>query len=771
MVLFMNINLREEETNNYISLYRNYLEDVQRLNLKVTDVLNEIMEQSKYDKLQNLISNIIDAYTETIVNNIETSVFPTWEESEGSLRACLRTYRAGDAADEVCAQIEQQMNDLMIDTLKIDKGELIITERPVVSEDGLERLEDICKNAQTEISDLKSEYIAQVVSKTDENDIYGTLKPLIEGVSTNMESFFRASLRSFNQLHEFVQGISLQLHNIAEENGVVTGSGKAINKGLANGISSIANTMADKANAKSLSEFKKVTELLYNTINSETGNKKKKLTYNLLAQIMPIYHRFYEQYGNILKDKFSTQDEREEFVKREYIQVTRERNNDQYFEGEEVWTFKSHAHHTYTVFDRVADMIKNIASACESGNADDINLLYGAYVLFTPILEGHIDEEDGKDYAKFSKWASEEIMKILGVEAKATDSSSENVDEDIDFTGDNFTDENIRLFVMVVEKIVDQVGADDLNKSVDKHYTSLTNSRNGYSKKAKAGATKTHNIDDNTYGRYTVTNKSIQIMEPLCEQANSILEAIDKFYKEKFDALGSGFDKANTAIHAVSSFISLWGLGTWNLSKLFSSDDSDKSIMEKIQLGGLALSSCTTAGKVIMGGAHMVKILDLAMPYMKKSRMLVKLSEKVWNLTRQDIQIPYVQRMMDQYVMEHYEIKYEMNKGQSPMFEYYHNVATKMEDNHQRRAFENAVFSAETVLTPQNYTINETDPMKNRAICYGVFLNLIRSGLCSKKDIESGTSNEIVDKLYDTYLSKENIMPRVDIDPGKRRIG
>ena len=155
------------------------------------DVLNAVMQQSKYDKLQHRISGIIDAYMETIVNNIETGVFQTWQESEGSLRSCLRTYRAGDAADEVCAQIEQQMEDLMQDILKIEKADLIVTERPVVSEDGLEQLEDICRTAQTEIQNLKTEYASQVSSKELDNDIYGTLRPLIEGVATNMEAFLR----------------------------------------------------------------------------------------------------------------------------------------------------------------------------------------------------------------------------------------------------------------------------------------------------------------------------------------------------------------------------------------------------------------------------------------------------------------------------------------------------------------------------------------------------------------------------------------------------
>ena len=225
--------------------------------------------------------------------------------------------------------------------------------------------------------------------------------------------------------------------------------------------------------------------------------------------------------------------------------------------------------------------------------------------------------------------------------------------------------------------------------------------------------------------------------------------------------------EASKIIHELSSFIGLWGLSTWNLSKMFSENDSDKSILEKVQIGGLALSSCTTAGKIIMGGAQMIKIVDWVMPHIKKSKTLVKLSEKVWKLTRDDIQIPYVQKMMDQYIMEHYEIKYGMNKGQNPMFEYYHCVAINIEDENQRRAFENAIFSAENVLARSNCIIKENDLKKKRAICCGVFLNFVRSGLCSKQNIESGTANEIVDKLYQVYIEKEDILPRVDISPEK----
>lgn len=764
----MNINLREDETNLYVSFYQDYLEEVQCLNKKVTDVLNKVMQESKYDKLQQRISKIIDTYTETIVNNIGNGVFAKWVESTSSLRLCLKTYRAGDEADEVCAQIEQNMGDLIQNILKIEKAELIITERPIVSEEGLEQLEYVCQNAQTEIQDIKSNYISKVESKSEENEIYGTLKPLFENIAVNMEAFFKTSLNSFVELHDFVREIAVQLYSIADENVVATNTESGINKKLASRLSAIASTMNNASESLSVDKFKELTNLLYNTIYEEATRKKKKLSYESIALIMPIYHKFYSEYGNILKDKFDSFDEKEKFIKQEYFDVTRERENEQYFDGEEIKTFKSNACYTYTVFDRVADMERNIANSCKDGSANDINLLYGAYVLFTPIIEGHINEEDSKEYSKFSKWAANEILSILGMEINNSESDDGNVQE-IEFNGENFNDENIKLFVNVVEQIVNQAGVDELSSWVDKHYSMLVSSRKIYSRKAKCSSASEYNINPDVYGRYTVTRKSIQMMAPVCKQANIILDPIDKFYKEKFESLGNGFVKANATIHTLSSFLSLWGFGALNLSGLlFSTTDQDSPILTRIKLGGLSLTSCTAAGKIINGGACMLKIIDWAMPHIKKSKILVKLSEKVWDLTRQDIQIPYVQKMMDQYIMEHYELEYGMNKGQSPYFEYYHNVATEIKDNHQRRTFENSVFAADTILIPQNYTINEVNPKKYREICCGIFLNLVRSGMCNKQDIESKTANDIVDKLYNIYVSKENVIPRVDISPDKR---
>ena len=56
----MNINLREDAEREYISLYRNYLEDVQMLNKRVISVFDGVITMSKYDKLQEQIFKMID---------------------------------------------------------------------------------------------------------------------------------------------------------------------------------------------------------------------------------------------------------------------------------------------------------------------------------------------------------------------------------------------------------------------------------------------------------------------------------------------------------------------------------------------------------------------------------------------------------------------------------------------------------------------------------------------------------------------------------------
>lgn len=217
----MNVNLRVEETTEYLSVFKAFIEDISQLNKKVLDVQYEVLQQAQYEQLQQYLFRIIDVYEEVVINNIDNGVlFSAWTESKGSLRACLRTYKAGDSADEVCAQIELTMGDLMLDALKIEKIDAVITARPIVTENGIEKLEEICREARGEIQDIKENYIAQAESKSTDNEIYGTLISLFVGVASNLEVFFEAAQKGFEDLHAFLNTISVQLKNVVEENSV-----------------------------------------------------------------------------------------------------------------------------------------------------------------------------------------------------------------------------------------------------------------------------------------------------------------------------------------------------------------------------------------------------------------------------------------------------------------------------------------------------------------------------------------------------------------------
>ena len=70
----MNINLREEETDQYIIFFQGFLERIQDLNNRVAEVLAEELRDSKYERLQRTIINVVDAYTEVIVKGDRKSV-------------------------------------------------------------------------------------------------------------------------------------------------------------------------------------------------------------------------------------------------------------------------------------------------------------------------------------------------------------------------------------------------------------------------------------------------------------------------------------------------------------------------------------------------------------------------------------------------------------------------------------------------------------------------------------------------------------------------
>lgn len=815
----MRFSLRENETNGYFALFQDYLEQVQDLNNKVMDVLNETMQQSEYDKLQNLISYMIDVYEDVILQNVKTGAFSSWEGSDASLRACMRMYQAGEEADQVCAQMEQHLQECMTEILKIEKAEVAITERPKVSEAGMEGLEEICKTAEKEITDIRADCLAQIISRKEENEIYGTLAPLVEGIAASLEMFYESALGEFKKLHEFVREISHKMRNQAEEasgrmaaeadSGALeataaanTGRGEAA-PGAVTGTKTAA-ALAEKLKARAdFGEFREITRELYHNLCQEESQSKKTVGYEKMIQIADVYHQFYEQHGTMLEDSFQDSVEREEYIKREYIEAIQDRGNDKYFNGEDVWTFRSYAQRGYACFWTVADMVKNVTKGCIDQTADDANLIYGAYVLFDPILNGHIKEEGKEECMDFCGWAVSEIRRILGEDEKAK--AEENATDreqagDIHKMKRHDSEEGLKVLVLVVEKMVHQVGVDQTNQLMEQYGDDLDSTRKIYSRKPKPVVKERDNrressrigggggsrAPENPYGRYIVTRQSIQAMATMCGWTNSILEPLDEFYREKFEKLGKGFGTASNFIHKVSSTFSLWDT-IWKKIKSRDEEDAskenaedaseenaedaseDKSTdTEKMVKEALNLLAILSTGQAAAATGSALKLLDSAMPLIKKNHILEKVSSGFWKFTRETINTDYNQRLMDQYMLEHYQIKHGIALKNGGLFVHYHNVGKSVEES-QRRIYENVIFAADMYIS-QNYTIRVTQPVRFREIACGIYLNLVRSGFCSSRKVEASTANRITDKLYQEYRTKEQVSPRVDISPDHRNI-
>jgi len=252
------------------------------------------------------------------------------------------------------------------------------------------------------------------------------------------------------------------------------------------------------------------------------------------------------------------------------------------------------------------------------------------------------------------------------------------------------------------------------------------------------------------------------MIKPIYEKINLAVVEKDKFYKEKFASLESGFDKVNGTIHTIASTISLFGFGPLPFADMFKNENSNLSIKKNVSKI-MSLSDFTPVGQMIIQGSRLLRVIDFSMPFIKKSKILVRLNEKHWELVRKEASDEY--RYLDQYIMEYYEMKYGMHKAKSKLFDNFLDVAIKIESNERRRVFDSAVFSANSIMS------NILIPQDNkREIGCGTFLNLVRAGMmcsvmCGDIEIPPRTASSMVDDLRDVYIKKWGIEPKVDISP------
>ena len=614
----MKINLSVEETNNYLNIVRDYLEAIQDINSQVVTELNDILATSHYNKLQQEISNVIDRYIEIVKNDIEVKTIDSWEHSGASLKACMHCYQAGEGAENVASQVQLQLRGMLSEILHIEKGQTIETDRPVISEEHLERVENIYRWAKFEVDEIRNQYTGKIDNLSADNDIYATLKSLFIEIANIMNGFFDEAITSFEKVEELVEEIKASMQNIAVETGVRS----------TEGISKSSNTMKELAKAA-------INQGV--TIELPTSGTMRSMLY---------------------------------------------------------------------------------------------------------------DEDDTQ---------------------QAVDALKEELD--IDLEDEQFSDKNLELVVKIAEIIVGQLGQDRVNKYVDANYDKLRNNSKNYSN-FKAKNTSNTKKDYNTsnvgngktrnkskYGKYNVTPQAVSMMKDMYDKVNMIMTPIDTYYKEKFQHIEDSYVKVSQVIHNLSNFLGGWSTGTLKLSDLIPNYElaakiDNHELVKKITEGILTATS-PKLELLIKGSAAVLKGLDKVMPLMKKSQLLMNLSNKFWELTRQDMQIPYFNKYIEQYIVEHYNMKHGINVPQSYMFEYTHPIVREIKDEKKRRIFENALFAADACIGYQRYA--------ERSAYLGRFLNLARAALVGR--IPDNEANELLDKFYATYMVRENISAKVYLNP------
>lgn len=532
-------------------------------------------------------------------------------------------------------------------------------------------------------------------------------------------------------------------------------------------------------------DFREITRLLRNTIEDDTGCEERELSLDNLERIIPIYREFYSEYGDVLSDGFSDYDSRADYVKRQYIEVTHERGNDRYFEGREFDTFKSHAHTTYIVFLHVADMVNNIVKAIDNKEADGDNLYFGTYVLFNPIIEGKVSSGE-IECLGFCRAAVSEILKVLENAGIGSPISTREEEEKLP-VGEKYNEENGRKLANVVEKALEDINIDDLNEAV-RVYNAISRDNESTRKRVYKNIKSKEDTKSELYGRYTVTHKSIQMMEKRCAEFYDYIDSQNNIYEKSYKQIGEKAFVLN-GISRMTGIMERFKKGVENpedmnvngkinwagaIGNIFMPGLDVAESMEDV-FPDIPLIKTKSIGLVknIAGFVNKtVQVLNFSIPFIKKNNKHTRMMEEVWEMARVKLRLPHSKYMADKYAQERASIINGIPVGTSgnyvSEFSLLHVVASGIKDADIRNSFEAAAFSAFEITNSGFYDVKERNINKRYRIHRGLLLNLIRSGMTSKQGIDSKTANEIVDKLYDLIISKQNIMPQTELDPGSR---
>ena len=290
------------------------------------------------------------------------------------------------------------------------------------------------------------------------------------------------------------------------------------------------------------------------------------------------------------------------------------------------------------------------------------------------------------------------------------------------------------------------------------------------------------------YSPYFVSAQSIRSMRSACDYVAPILEREERHFSDKykrFDALyEAGYQKLVQAQELMSSLVSLVGMGEISVENLVLRDeesDTDKKktilefIMNAVKVGGNSLSALNVAGLALCGGNAAIKALKWAMPYMKKSSLVAKINNSVWEAQEQYMMRSPLEQYIATYMWQRYELQYRGNwetdgmQQQYEGFVYLHRCRETLETDKEKRALEKAAFGVEYLMHERMYICEESEE-RCIALAHGTRLNLFRAGLAESPDITPEKAKLVTDILQDCYMLDRGVRPNLKVNPEERNV-
>lgn len=213
----MKFSLKEEETGKYREFVSRFLDELAQCGQKLSASLAEVLQRTKYEKLQNEVRKIVEAYNSRITGSAAGNVWELWKESGVALRDYLAPYQVGEEAERVCEAVEGQIEELLRAQPTLTVPEVGTSERPVISNADFDELKKIWADYKTDVEDAGSTFRAERVSLAEENEIYNSLGSLMEYLCGFLESISGTAATVLENLQGEVNQISHDIRKSTEE--------------------------------------------------------------------------------------------------------------------------------------------------------------------------------------------------------------------------------------------------------------------------------------------------------------------------------------------------------------------------------------------------------------------------------------------------------------------------------------------------------------------------------------------------------------------------